>query len=121
MIFVARGVFCQIIPDKTAFPNGFYSSKSVVQKGNKLNFNTNFSTKKNTNPIQKVINSNQGILLSPVSFSVINADHYTRNFGFFCKKELQFEKVTRVPFKFRLGTVQYCDWMEGKPNATNPF
>lgn len=55
----------------------------------------------------------QGLLL----FSVINPDYYIQNFGFFCKKELQFEKVTKVPFKFRLGSVQYCDWMEGKKSA----
>ena len=121
MIFVARGVFCQIIPHKTAFPNGLYSLKSVVQKDNKLNFNTNFSTKKNNNPVQKITNTKPGIPLSLFPYFVISANHYTQGFGFFCKKELQFEKATKVPFKFRLGTVQYCDWMEGKPNATNPF
>jgi hypothetical protein len=48
---------------------------------------------------------------------VISSNFYTQNFGFFCKKELQLEKITRVPFKFRLGSVQQVDWMEGKPNA----
>jgi len=48
---------------------------------------------------------------------IVNSNFYTQNFGFFCKKELQLEKLTKVPFKFRLGSVQQCDWMEGKPNA----
>jgi hypothetical protein len=51
------------------------------------------------------------------SLPVINSNFYTQNFGFFCKKELQLEKITKVPFKFRLGSVQQVDWMEGKPNA----
>ncbi len=46
--------------------------------------------------------------------SIIAANYYTSNFGFFCKKELQFEKATKIPFKFRLGSVQQCDWLEGK-------
>ena len=48
---------------------------------------------------------------------LISANYYSSNFGFFCKKELQVEKVTGIPFKFRLGSVQQCDWMEGKVNA----
>ncbi len=53
----------------------------------------------------------------PGSYSIISSNFYTQNLGFFCKKELQLEKVIKLPLKFRLGTVQQCDWMEGKPNA----
>jgi len=41
-------------------------------------------------------------------------DHYTRDFGFFCRKELQFEKHTRLPLRFRLGSLEYCDYLEAK-------
>jgi hypothetical protein len=44
-------------------------------------------------------------------------DFYVKNLGFFCKQELKVQSVTRVPLKLRLGSVQYCDWMEGKRNA----
>ena len=53
----------------------------------------------------------------PLTFSAIPNNFYTQNFGFFCKKELQMEKIIKVPFKFRLGSVQQCDWMEGKKGA----
>jgi hypothetical protein len=101
MIFVAKGVFCQIADEKMARPTDIKSSKSPSQAFFRPDINTYF----------KANNKNQG------PASVIKADFYTQNFGFFCKKELQFEKATKVLFKFRLGSVQYCDWMEGKKSA----
>lgn len=46
--------------------------------------------------------------------TVLPSNYYAANLGFFCKKELQLEKITSIPFKFRLGSVQQCDWLEGK-------
>jgi len=41
-------------------------------------------------------------------------DIYTRQFGFFCRKELQFEKSTRIPLRFRVGSLAYSNALEGK-------
>ena len=45
---------------------------------------------------------------------LISANFYTQHFGFFCRQELKFEKITRVPFRFRLGSLQYCNYLESK-------
>ena len=34
--------------------------------------------------------------------------------GAFCKLDVQLEKIIQMPVKFRLGTVNYVDQMEGK-------
>jgi hypothetical protein len=46
--------------------------------------------------------------------SIVSPDLYTRDFGFFCKKELQVEKLTNVKVRFRLGSMQQSDFLEGK-------
>lgn len=52
--------------------------------------------------------------LMPVT---IPANFYTTNMGFVCKQELKLEHTTRLPLRFRLGSLGYNNWLEGKKNA----
>ena len=53
-------------------------------------------------------------LTQPVYQNPISGNFYARQLPFFCSKELKIEKATGIPFKFRLGSVEYCDKLEGK-------
>ena len=52
--------------------------------------------------------------INPLKYPAIASNFYAKQLPFFCNKELQIQKTTGIPIKFRLGTVEYCDKLEGK-------
>ncbi|MEO6722431.1 MAG: hypothetical protein ABIN67_18830 [Ferruginibacter sp.] len=93
MIFVAGAVFSQKLPGKQAH-------LLLLQKSSyKL-------------PDKNLFLSQP--LFSPQIKEFIPPDFYVRQLPFFCKQEIKLEKATRIPFRFRVGTIEDCDRMEGK-------
>ena len=41
-------------------------------------------------------------------------DYYVKKLPFFCRKELQIERSTKIHIRFRVGSVEYCNKLEGK-------
>ncbi len=63
---------------------------------------------------QKFLFSEQTKLALRMPAAVISQNFTTKNLPFFCDKEYKLEKITKIPFRFRLGSVEYCNKMEGK-------
>lgn len=117
MIFVAHGVFSQHYAAETVSDADIFNVKPVYHPVTDITRKTYFKQLKNKLPEKPAVNVKRDIYVNPAINSVINADFYTCNFGFFCKKELQLEKATKIPLRFRLGSLQYNDYLERKPNT----
>ena len=63
------------------------------------------------------------IRLKPLyALQPLKSNYYCSNLGFFCKQELKLDKITVMPIRFRLGSFNYVNYLEQKPNfRVKPF
>jgi hypothetical protein len=66
------------------------------------------------------LRNNPNPVFGPLYSFHLNPGYYSQSIGFFCRKELQMQKITSVPLRFRLGSLDYVNWLEQKPNAVKP-
>jgi hypothetical protein len=73
------------------------------------------TTKRKTLDDSIIKTLNDSIIYVPTR--LVASNFYSLNLGFFCKKELQIQSAIKMPLRFRLGSVAYCDALEGKNNS----
>ena len=93
MIFVAQNIFSQNLQQK---------------KGSLLFLSTH------SKPLTAILSLNKTEDIPILSQPFLPANYYSNQLGFFCKQEIKFEKIYKIPFKFRLGSIEECDRLEGK-------
>ena len=52
-----------------------------------------------------------------ISVKLLPQNFYSRPTGWFCIKEIQLQKITSLPIFIRLGSKEYVDYLERKPNT----
>jgi hypothetical protein len=99
-------IFCTVFVVGTAFSQNIAPAKP-------LRFAVQPNTKAGLGliPFGRAIKMQQPLLLPTM---LLKPDFSTSNWGFFCRQELKLEKSIKIPFRFRLGSVQQCDRLEGK-------
>lgn len=96
--FISSTAFSQLSGDisfknKTAFQNQVSFSDFIVPKNN-------------------IIKSNYPLPVILKPDLKIAPDQVSCKYGFFCKNEWKMEKMTKVPFRFRVGSLEQCDFYE---------
>ncbi|MBV9962106.1 MAG: hypothetical protein JO072_07635 [Parafilimonas sp.] len=81
-----------------------------------LQAQTTKDSAKTIDPRLPVLYTNISLIKYPVVQKQIPGNFYAKQLPFFCNKELQVQKALGVSIKFRVGSVEYCDKLEGKNN-----
>ena len=72
----------------------------------------------------KINDSNQATNNNRLTeYTIVNtpaAANYLDRLGFFCRQELRLDKLTPMPIRFRLGSMEYVNYLEQKPNSMKP-
>jgi hypothetical protein len=61
-----------------------------------------------------LFSKNKRVFITRFTEQIVPSNFSVCNYGFFCKKELSVEKATRIPLRVRLGSLQQCNYYEGK-------
>lgn len=64
----------------------------------------------NLKPVRDSVEKKFSLMVLPQNF-------YNSHLGYFCRKEVQLQKATSLPLYIRLGSKEYVDYLEKKPNA----
>lgn len=62
--------------------------------------------------VQGRVDAKDSLLRTPIR--LVPENNYSKGLTFFCRNEWLLEKRTGVPFRFRLGSVEQVNWLEGK-------
>ena len=106
-------IFCMIFVGSVAFGQQMFNHSALIKRVDTV-FYGNYSV--TTPPFcykQKIMDEAYLVKTIP-GIMRLRGDYYSSGLGFFCKQEIKLEKTIKIPFKFRLGSIQYCDRMEGK-------
>ncbi len=109
--FIQKVAFCQEVPS-SILGQSLYQLEQLIHIP-KVTFKTNrfILFKKDDHESERFLK-----LLEKKHTPIPRAYCY-EDLAFFCKLEVKLEKQLKIPFKIRLGEVNYVEQLEGKPHS----
>ena len=93
--------------------NNYLSINSANSPFSELFFE-NFHQRKSESLLYKNLSVHAVKIFNRYASPIIPVDFATCDYGFFCRQELGIEKATKFPIRFRLGSLEQCNYYEGK-------
>lgn len=100
-------------PKKNSLKNLFLPCRTLISIDSKNSF-LSFSNKKFASELNTKKMVADGENFHPAFFSDIPENLATCDYGFFCRQEIKVEKLTNIPIRLRLGSLEECNYYEGK-------
>jgi len=98
---------------KNSLKNSFLACQTLISNDSKNSLLTFSQTNSAYNLKQeKMILGNRDFNMAIPA--AIAGNFVTCDYGFFCRQELKIEKATNIPIHFRLGSLEQCNYYEGK-------
>jgi hypothetical protein len=98
-------IFCMIFAATAAF---------AQKRGFKMNGLATFNTADTVIALGSIqLNTNYSLFFSPYK-SIISSNYYSNALGIICRQEIKLDKKLPISFRFRLGSVEQCNLLEGK-------
>lgn len=94
--------------------NNFVSFFKTIDRRGSIIFSENLNGVKNNFFLsqKKTVYPSENL---PVFSLTLPDDFANCNSGFFCRQEIKIEKAVHLPLRIRLGSLEQCNYYEGKP------
>ncbi len=105
-------LFSQLLVAQITTVNSSQSYHQLKTQLTTLSIDLNFSEQIQQYTIQE--SRKHAVNLMQQEQQQMPAAYAYKDLAFFCKIEVKLEKAVKLPVKFRLGSVDYVDYLEGK-------